>query len=60
MTLSIAWYVIPTIISIVALAWAFFWPADRDGALGAFTTLFMLLPAIVVIAIAWGVAAILK
>lgn len=60
MTLSLAWYVIPTVITILALGWAFFWPADRGGMFSGVTTMLMLIPALVVIAIAWIAAAIFK
>ena len=59
-TVSLAWWAIPTAITVLALAWAFFWPADRGGMFGSLTTVFMLIPAILVIAIAWAVAGFLK
>jgi len=59
-TFSVAWWEIPTAITVLALLWAFFWPADRDGTFGVLTTMLMLIPATLVIAIAWAVAGFLK
>ncbi len=57
-TLTFAWWWIPTIVTILALLWAFFWPADRDGIAGGMTLIIMLVPALFVIAVAWAVAGI--
>lgn len=59
-TLTIGWWAIPTTVTVLALLWALFWPADDGGFMGGITRLFMLFPAFVVIAIAWIVAAFLK
>ena len=57
---SLAWYVIPAVITVLAIGWAFFWPADRDGMFGSLTTMFMLIPALVVSVISWVIAGVLK
>lgn len=59
-TITFAWWYIPTAITILSILWAFFWPADRGGMFGGLTTMFMLIPALVVIAFSWIVAGILK
>lgn len=59
-TITLAWWIIPTAITILGILWAFFWPADRDGMFGGLTTIFMLIPALAVIAFSWVVAGILK
>lgn len=59
-TLMLAWWHIPTALTVIALAWAFFWPADRGGMFGGMTTLFMMVPALAVIALAWGIAGFFK
>lgn len=56
----LGWWAIPTAVSVLALLWAFFWPADDSGYMGGITRVFMLLPALFVIAIAWVLAAIFK
>ena len=60
LTLTFAWWWIPTAITVLALLWAFFWPADRDGLTGGITTMLMLIPALLVIAFAWAIAGVLK
>ena len=59
-TLTLGWWAIPTAVSVLALLWAFFWPADDGGCMGGIMRIFMLLPALFVIAIAWVLAAIFK
>lgn len=59
-TLTFAWWWIPTAITVLAALWVVFWPADREGFAGGLTALFMLVPALLVVAIAWAIAGILK
>jgi hypothetical protein len=59
-TLNLAWWQIPTGVTILAMLWAFFWPADDDGFLGGITRLFMCVPALFVSLIAWVIAAVVK
>ncbi|OOG81521.1 hypothetical protein B0E41_17320 [Hydrogenophaga sp. A37] len=59
-SLVLGWWAIPTVVSVLALLWAFFWPADDGGFMGGITRILMLLPALFVIAIAWVLAAIFK
>lgn len=59
-TLTLAWWHIPAAISALSLLWLFFWPADDGGWLGGITRLFMAMPALAVIAIAWIFGGIFK
>ena len=56
----LTWWVIPTIITIVSLLWAFFWPIDNTGMHSGLTRLFMLIPALVVIALSWLAVSFIK
>lgn len=61
MTVTITiWWLLPLIITVLAILWAFFWPADDSGTFGGITRLLMLTPALVVSMVAWIVAAFLK
>jgi hypothetical protein len=57
-TVSFTWWALPTAITVLALLWAFFWPADDGGFMGGITRLFMLVPALLVTAVAWALAGI--
>ena len=59
-TLNIAWWDIPATITLLAMLWAVFWPADDGGYLGGITKLFMLIPALFLSLLAWAIAGILK
>lgn len=59
-TLSLAWWFIPTAITAISMLWAFFWPADDSGYLGGITRLFMLIPALIVSLLAWAIAGVFK
>jgi len=59
-TLTLAWWHLPTIITVLALAWALFWPVDDSGYLGGIQHIFMLIPALVIISLAWALGAIFK
>lgn len=54
------WWLIPLCITLLAIAWAFFWPANRGGMFGVLTTVFMLIPALVISIIAWCIGGALK
>lgn len=56
----LAWWQVPLVITIVTMAWALFWPADDGGYLGGIVRMFMLVPALLVSALAWAVGGILK
>ena len=57
-TVSFTWWTLPTTITVFALLWAFFWPADDSGFMGGITRLFMLVPALFLAAVAWALAGI--
>lgn len=59
---TFGWWVIPAAITILAILWALFWPfSGADGGLADFVMRGMLLvPALLVSAIAWAVAGWLK
>lgn len=60
LTIELTWWLVPTIITVISLAWALFWPADDGGYLGGIVRLFMLIPALCLIALAWIIGAALK
>lgn len=59
-SISFAWWVLPTVISVVALLWALFWPVHEDRMFVGLSRLFMAVPALFVIAVAWAIAGVLK
>lgn len=59
-TISVSWWNIPAVITVLALLWAFFWPAEDGGYLGGIVRLFMVIPAMGVSLIAWVIAGALK
>jgi len=56
----LAWWHIPTAITFLALGWAWFWPMDDDGLFGGIVRMGSTLIAVVVIAVAWAIAGVLK
>jgi|GEM_PF-2486003 len=61
MTITILWWHIPTLITVLAFAWAFLWP-DRDtgGWLPSFTPLYRIPIALIISLAAWAIAGVLK
>jgi hypothetical protein len=60
-TIHISWWLIPTIITVLSVLVAFFWPSEeRDGFFGSLYTLMLLLPGGLISLIAWIVAGFLK
>lgn len=59
-TISFSWWMIPTLVTVLSMLWALYWPADDSGLGGGIVRLFMLVPALAVSLIAWVIFAILK
>jgi hypothetical protein len=59
-TLHMQWWTAPLVITVLALLWAFLWPADNTGLFGGTVRLFMLLPALVLSISGWMIGGILK
>ena len=59
-TFTLAWWVIPTVISVVGLIWALWIVDDGGGMFSGLSNLFALVPVLAVSAIAWAIAAFLK
>jgi len=58
-TLTFAWWWIPTIITIIALIAPFFF-STGDGIGGGIQFMLLLIPALFVTAVAWAIAGVLK
>lgn len=59
-TITVAWWSIPAAITVLSMAWAFFWPVDDGGILGGLNRVIMLIPALLICVIAWFIAALVK
>jgi len=59
-TFELGWWVIPTVITIVAVIWALFFVDDGGGWFSGLANVFALIPALAVSAIAWIIAGFLK
>jgi hypothetical protein len=60
LTLSFAWWHIPAVVTVLALLYVLYWPADDSGFMGGVTRLFMMVPALFVSLLAWAVAGFFK
>lgn len=61
MTITLAWWMLPTAITLIAFATVFLWPSSGGG--GWFpdlTPLLLMIPALFVSLVAWVVYAVLK
>lgn len=54
------WWVVPVVVSFLALAWAFFWPIRDNNFMGGAERVFLLGIALGIIALTWVLAAFLK
>jgi hypothetical protein len=59
-SINLAWWMIPAAVTVLALLWTFFWPADDSGFMGGIARMFMLVPALFVSLLAWAIAGALK
>ncbi len=59
-TFTLAWWVIPTVITVVGLIWALWIVDDGGGLFSGLGNLFALVPVLALSAIAWAIAAFLK
>lgn len=59
MTITLTWWMIPTLITLVGLFWALVWVRE-EGCLGFLTNMFALIPVFAVSLVAWIVAGVLK
>lgn len=59
-TITLGWWVIPTLITVVSVIWALFIVDDGGGYLSGLGNLFALVPALIVSTISWIVGAVLK
>ena len=59
-TISVAWWWIPTIITVFGLIWALFIVDDGGGMFSGIGNLFALIPVLVVSCLAWAIAGVLK
>ena len=57
---TLAWWVIPTVITVLGLIWALFIVDSGSGMLAGFSNLLALIPVLLVSAIAWSVAGAFK
>lgn len=55
-----AWWYVPTAVTVLGLGLAWFWPMDDGGMFGGIVRMFSTLIAVVVIAVAWAIAGVLK
>jgi len=60
LTLTFAWWWIPTAITLGGLVWALFIVDDGGGMFSGISNLFALVPVLAISVIAWAVAGILK
>lgn len=58
-TYVLAWWHIPTLITLVMYGWAMFWPTSGDW-LAGIDVLFRMIPASIITIISWIVAGIVK
>ena len=59
-TITYAWWWIPTIITVSGVIWALLIFNDGDGYLAGIGNIFMLVPVLVISCIAWAIAGALK
>lgn len=59
-TISFAWWWIPTIITATGLIWALFIVGDGGGMFSGISNLFALIPVMFVSCLAWAIAGALK
>lgn len=59
-TISFGWWAVPSGITVIAMCWALFGPADDGGYFGGMVRFFMLVPALVASLLAWAIGGILK
>lgn len=62
MTITLAWWMLPTAITLIAFATALFWPSDSGGGgwMPDLTPLLLMIPALFVSLVAWIVYAVMK
>jgi hypothetical protein len=60
MTIHFTWWTIPTIITALGLYWPFWMSRKDDGLFAGISLLFYAAPALAVISITWGLAAVFK
>lgn len=61
MTITLLWYHIPTLLSILALIAAIWWPNEQEyGMFEGVVILLRLVPALLFICVVWIVAAVIK
>lgn len=60
MTITLAAWWVPTLITVAGIAWALFWVDDGGGFLSGLDNLMALIPALAVSLVAWIVYAVLK
>lgn len=60
LSITLAWWYVPALITVLSLLWSFFWPADDSGMFGGITRLFMLVPALIVSLLAWAISGAIK
>ena len=58
MTITFAWWAIPTIVTVAGLYWAFFVIDDGGGSMSGLTNLLALIPVSVVSSIVWVIFAV--
>jgi hypothetical protein len=59
-SITLAWWHIPAVVTVLAVLWTLFWPADTSGSFGGIARLFMALPALIVSLLAWAIAGFFK
>jgi hypothetical protein len=60
MTLTLAWWHAPAIITVLTLAWALFWPSADGGWTGGVESLFCVMIALFVSLLSWAIAGAFK
>jgi hypothetical protein len=60
MTIHFTWWTIPTIITALALYWPIWYCRKDDGFVGTLAWIMCMVPALAVISITWGLAAVFK
>lgn len=57
MTITLMWWHIPTIVTLAAFLWAFFWPEEGNSMFVGMATMFNVIFALIISLLAWLIGA---
>lgn len=60
MTITLQWWMLPTLITVVALAVPLFWPTERSSYMPDLSSMILTIPALFVSMVAWIIYAVFK